>query len=397
MKEKGAKRLRETSRPDEHPDFGDNALMATFQLAVHDLLASGNFLGVDEETTTGGLIGAISATAPWCFEAHGDHPDFNWVKYKKSGNSPLAEPSTGADFALVLRITQSTCRIAIFQAKLQEENGGFSIHQISPARKDGDRIPEPQFVRLVHYARSILKAAKHKYSVTAPIEWAHYLLYKSDTIRAVPLSSLRHFSNHYFKLLSASRIDFAKKLKAAKLTLPNDISPSETKAPKDQEKRDGEGKEQKEFGVNVKEISSKAKIALAEQFWNKHKPGAVGTGNGGFNLISLLTAGASEAVSKPPGWLELETETQAKDFIKKLSTDLDFYVGRISSDPDLDPTFGGFLGNSLDNLRERGEQVSETNTSAADADLINIATLIKNHKPAPPKTPVRRQLGGKVK
>jgi hypothetical protein len=387
MKEEGAKRLRGTSRPSEHPDFGDNALMATFQLAVHDLLASGNFLGVDEETTTGGLIGAISATAPWCFEAHGDHPDFNWVKYKKSGNSPLAEPSTGADFALVLRISQSICRIAIFQAKLQEENGEFSIHQISPARKDGDRIPEPQFVRLKHYSRSLLKAAKQRSSATASIEWAHYLLYNPDTIRALPLSRLGYFSRHYSNYLEASKKDFSTRLKAAMSAMPNNAPPSKTKTPKAKEKSDSMDKDKEEVAVDVKNISSKAKTDLAEIFWNKHKPGTAGAGNGGFNLISLLTAGASDAVSKPPGWLELQTETEAKNLIGKLSIDLDIYVGRISSDPNLDPTFGGFLGDSFDNLKERGKQVSEANVSDAEKDLLNIATLINNRAPAPPNAP----------
>ncbi|MCT8358768.1 hypothetical protein NLA05_21305, partial [Xanthomonas citri pv. anacardii] len=99
MEERAKARLRKLSRPGDHSSLGDNALMATFQLSVHDLLASGNFLGMDEETTTGGLLGAVSATAPWCFEAYGHGPFFHWVRHKKSGKNRLAEPSTGADFA----------------------------------------------------------------------------------------------------------------------------------------------------------------------------------------------------------------------------------------------------------------------------------------------------------
>jgi len=386
MAEKKAKRLRGPSRPSEHPALGDNALIATFQLAVHDLLVSGNFLGIDEETTTGGLLGAISATAPWCFKANGDQPEYNWVKYKKSGNSPLAEPSTGADFALVLRITQSICRIAIFQAKLQEENGEFSIHQISPAREDGNRIPEPQFVRLQHYARSLLKAAKHKFSATSRLEWAHYLLYKPDTIRALPLSQLSYFSRHYSTHLKASQEDFSIRLKDAISAMQNNIPPSKTDGPEGKEKCDSKRKKKEDVGVDTKKIPSKAKTDLAEIFWNRYKPGTAGTGNGGFNLITLLTAGASGIVSRPPGWLELETETQAKDLIEKLSIDLDIYVGRISSDPSLDPTFAGFLSDSFDNLKQHGKKVSETNISTADAELVNIAAIIKNRPPAPPNT-----------
>ncbi|WP_349419737.1 hypothetical protein NJ284_13215 [Xanthomonas citri pv. anacardii] len=201
------------------------------------------------------------------------------------------------------------------------------------------------------------------------------MLYKPDAIRALPLSELRYFSDHYTRHLVEAKNDYKRQIEiatsAAREKISNKTSQSGNDSKQDQPRESSHN------------MSSELKISLAEKYWNKHKPGTIREGALGSNIITLLTLGASDTISKPDGWLELETETQAKDLIQKLSIDLDIYVGRISDDPGLDPTFGGFLGETFDNLKERGTQVSASNVSSAEAELTNMVALINNRTPCP--------------
>lgn len=102
-----------------------------------------------------------------------------------------SEAYTGADFAIVLRLSKSSWRAAIFQAKRSEgKNLSFKHLHISPARED--LPPEPQIMRLRDHSLSILTkkplpAGKAEWS-TEDLSFAHYLIYHDDDAYLSPLS-----------------------------------------------------------------------------------------------------------------------------------------------------------------------------------------------------------------
>jgi len=103
---------------------------------------------LDEETITGALLGALNAEISW-FE----HASFgtnlaqcSWMSYTKRDKSSMAEPISGADFALALRFPGGLSRVAVFQAKRVTTNASHtSIDRRSK------KHPEQQFYRLAQF------------------------------------------------------------------------------------------------------------------------------------------------------------------------------------------------------------------------------------------------------
>ena len=79
---------------------------------------------LDEETLTGSILGALSASLGFCVEPRDTDPieaskKFFWARYNKgtARKNEHSEARNGADFALVLINEHGIRRLAIFQAK----------------------------------------------------------------------------------------------------------------------------------------------------------------------------------------------------------------------------------------------------------------------------------------
>ncbi|EKT4070754.1 hypothetical protein QEG16_000771 [Stenotrophomonas maltophilia] len=361
--------------------LGKNALMATFQVAVKDFIASAHFEGNDEETTTGALLGAIAATAPWAFKAFDQEPDFNWIRYAKSGNSRTTEPSSGADFALVLRVTKSLCRIALFQAKRANKDGSFSVHQISPAREAEGKIPEPQFLRLTDYAHGLLDAVKGLATTAKTLHWVHYLSYERAAIIATPLSDLQDISKHYLASRDTAAKNYQQLLKKLKKNTTNtDVLRMTTQSDFDAQDKNDLDAEEAEDDLVGRAPTSYDKASLARKAWKSIKPGNVNRKKDATHLISLLTLGSSESLLTAPGWINVQSRTLGKKFIKILSKDLDVYVARISGKPELDPTFGGFMNSEMKAYQERRTKISREIDEATENNISAITLRFKRQQ-----------------
>ncbi|MBV6783265.1 hypothetical protein KWH04_22125 [Xanthomonas campestris pv. trichodesmae] len=357
------------------PDLGEelkgSALSATFQLACHGFICSEYFSNAEEEATTGALLGAIAATAPWCFEAFSQEPDFNWIRFSKSGNSENAEPSTGADFALILRIEKRLSRLAIFQAKSADKKGNFSVHQISPERAGENKIPEPQFIRLMDFAKNVDKAIPLTRSSSKLLDWVHYIAYEPDAIIATPLSALRSTSEHY----EAYRFK-AKSLYEEHLTkrYPNTGKTKRTTRRKSREDPPI---------IDHTVASSAEKSQVAADVWSAFEPHSICSRDHGIHLVSLLTIGASPTRHRLPGWLELTSSMQLGKLVKAINGRMDIYVGRANDKIDLDLTLGEILDKTLKSRLTRREKISAELKNSVSSEL---KALLSNAQPKPGKS-----------
>ena len=262
-----------------------NALMAAFQMACLEVSSNGLAGQVDEETMTGALLGAITATVPWCAQAFGDDasPGCSWVRYRKNGRQADTEAATGADFALVIRFPNGSARLAVFQAKRPRNDGStLSIHHLAPALVD--RNKEPQFLRLKHYGTKVMNevmrvdktiATKRPASLS-DLLWVHYIAYKSTSM---PCYSV----NQFIATDEAYRRTFRRRPPP----------------------------------VNLSELNQR-------------------------ELLWLLTDGANdERSASAPGWLTLSNLTAAKAFIKIIIDFADVYEARVQPGPGYKPLLRG--------------------------------------------------------
>jgi hypothetical protein len=166
-----------------------NALTATFQIAILRMLSLRMTQRVHEEPLTGFLLGAFASLAPVCSAAFADEEEMrcSWQYFPKSGSGELTEPSSGADFALIIESVNISARLAIFQAKRENEKppGTFKIHQVREPRAHAKGAVKsspprltsiPQFMHLVNHASRLAKKADVP-SELATMRWVHYLIY----------------------------------------------------------------------------------------------------------------------------------------------------------------------------------------------------------------------------
>lgn len=179
-----------------------NALTATFQIAILRALSLRMTKRVHEEPMTGFLLGAFASLAPVCSSAFGDEDvaQCEWQYFPKSGTGWLTEPGSGADFALIVENDGQLPRLAIFQAKRENERppDSFKIHQIRERRDDVNSgeleaaTPSsqiPQFLRLLEHSQKVARLAKAPDSII-DVHWTHYLIYSPSTLRCVSLDQL---------------------------------------------------------------------------------------------------------------------------------------------------------------------------------------------------------------
>lgn len=153
-----------------------------FHLAITSAIQNGMTGSIEEETTTGVLMGAMAANAPWVYAIWGDDEiasPYAWAHYSKRGSDQTSETWSGADFALVLRVSATEYRAAIFQAKRVQSSDSTSFKSVQISPEIGSRRPEPQLLRLIRHGQSF----EYK-----PLDWLHFLLYDKHRIVALALT-----------------------------------------------------------------------------------------------------------------------------------------------------------------------------------------------------------------
>ncbi|WP_313146469.1 hypothetical protein [Stenotrophomonas sp.] len=332
----------------------DNSLISTFQISIAEFISGGYFNGFDEESTTGGLLGAFGATAPWCSALYGINPKFGWIRYPKSGGSTISESATGSDFAIILKANDTTARLAVFQAKrVDESKNTFQIHQISPSGADEESIPEPQFLRLRDYGREILQTLGRNEIALPKMDWIHYLAYRNNSINCVPISDLSDidliYQSRRVDAANAYRIAYAKAAKAAKAIRKNKGDPS-------------------------KVLNSAFRTSLMRSQWADHGIKGISRTENTVHLATLMTIGASGKVSEPAGWLEISAAEEARTIVEAIRAQMDVYesIGVDGPTPTLEDAFTNW-SDARDSRRTslKADVVSEVTSELANSNNLS--------------------------
>ncbi|MEB1301545.1 hypothetical protein ABFU52_13190 [Xanthomonas campestris pv. campestris] len=342
--------------------FGENPLISTFQISIAEFISSGHFNGFDEETTTGGLLGAFGATAPWCAAYYGINPDFGWIRYPKSGGSTISESATGSDFAILLRVGNNIARLAVFQAKKVDRiSDNFYVHQISPTVTDKDSVPEPQFLRLRDYGEKILRTLGRNDFSLPKMDWIHYLAYRRDSLTCIPISDLSQIDLIYQSMRAAAMTGYKKAyIDAAKTEKAANRDPDKT-------------------------LDSAFRISLMGKQWSKHGIKGISDSANRKHLATLMTYGASDMMKTPTGWLEVSTSEEAASIVEAIRAQMDVYesIGIKGPKPTLEAEFNKWLSAKIHRKSDLKNKFStEVNRELANAD---VAAKLPGPKPRPPR------------
>ena len=343
--------------------FGENPLISSFQISIAEFISSGHFNGFDEETTTGGLLGAFGATAPWCAAHYGINPSFGWIRYPKSGSSTISESATGSDFAILLRVGKNIARLAVFQAKKVDGlSDNFYIHQISPAGTDKDSVPEPQFLRLRDYGEKILSTLGRNDFSLPKMDWIHYLAYRRDSLNCIPISDLAQIDLIYQSKRAAATTGYKKAYaEAAKAEKSANRNPDNT-------------------------LDSAFRISLMGKQWSKHGIKGISGSANSKHLVTLMTYGASDLVKTPTGWLEVSTSEEAASIVEAIRAQMDVYesIGIKGPKPTLEAAFNEW---SNAKIHRKSDLIntffSEVNRELANADMTAKLPSINPRPPGP--------------
>ena len=180
--------LREYGRNDANSWLG-----AALQLSTLHLLTSGLSRNIDEETFTGALLGSFCSTCNFCSSPiePSNHTALIWRRHNKTNQHEDGEKASGADFTLILRLSNDTARAAIFQAKnSKSDTGSFDTAHVSPPIDQGEA--QLQFLRLKEYSLKILsKINVGKARSIQELHWVHYLVYHDYSAYCCTLSTMQ--------------------------------------------------------------------------------------------------------------------------------------------------------------------------------------------------------------
>ncbi|MBZ2621903.1 hypothetical protein [Xanthomonas phaseoli] len=152
---------------------------------------------LDEETTTGAILGAMAASYPILATTKGQSK-INWHRYNKSSaRDPNSEARNGADFTLWLLGDEGNSRVAIFQAKKSAVRRTASGWRVDVRHESTDLSGNPcaQMVALAELADQLLRtnqtpAVINPKNELGHLEWIHYLLYGPSEPLCIPLSRM---------------------------------------------------------------------------------------------------------------------------------------------------------------------------------------------------------------
>lgn len=216
---------------------------------------------MDEESVTSAFLGGVTSSFPLCAHVFGSQSNeavnCSWGQFRKSPkgiDDHDSEAYRGADFALVIWLSDEYARVAIFQAKKMDERecstpagrgvtSYLNVHR-RPPRKDKsfEDWREAQLVRLVRTGHEAIAAeecrtgagdgkmgwaeAAHahvqnkdfvrKRGLLRRLDWIHYLVYCGDEAYFLPLSFVpeevlsRELENEEF---SVNKIEIKKDMK----------------------------------------------------------------------------------------------------------------------------------------------------------------------------------------
>lgn len=113
----------------------------------------------DEETITAALLGSLAGGLPWVAPAVGsrapEESDIAWGHVAKKGSSEqhaVAESTSGADFALTIRIAPDRVRLGLFQAKRPKDRATRK-----PSSSKTRRINRSKRRNSAHFVRRLRK------------------------------------------------------------------------------------------------------------------------------------------------------------------------------------------------------------------------------------------------
>jgi hypothetical protein len=148
---------------------------------------SGLSWAIGEEGVTVTLMALLFANARWAGGIHDSKKDgqVRWCQYSKNGSGVWAESESGADFAVILEIPDSSkWRLGMFQAKRASETKrgwsfkrGEKIHNgFNPLHinKEPKRI---QFLDLVENSICLHEAVTGNTQTAKDLTWVHYVGY----------------------------------------------------------------------------------------------------------------------------------------------------------------------------------------------------------------------------
>jgi hypothetical protein len=190
----------------QHTDRPMSAIDAALYYVVSRLQQQQLSGHLEEEVITSSLMGSMSSTFPLSIALFGTGEPQNtecyWAQYRKAKPTGVSqkdfEAVSGADFALVLRLGDDLCRVALFQGKKGEVSrlpgGKINLHRRCDPPKGN--IDDPtwrpaQMVALRDAGVAIMDAIDP--GVVHTIEhlcWIHYLGYFDKLARAIQMADL---------------------------------------------------------------------------------------------------------------------------------------------------------------------------------------------------------------
>lgn len=261
-------------------------LAGALQVAAIEALSINAMSGLEEEEMTAAFIGAMAATIPWFADAFPTvfTPGFDWHKYSKSGRGITSEGSTGADFALLIRLDHEVARAAVFQAKPTSKDGSVDVHRISPNRPAEGKLPQPQILRLADHGLRLMPEG----ALASDLTWVHYAAYQSESCFCIPLSSVE-------SVITAYRTSD----KSIRPKLNNYIA---------------------ELSLANNPRMADAAKAFASKLWADHNTRTIARNSLSVDFVHLLTIGASTPWGfDAPGWFPLDGKAAIDDFVQRTS------------------------------------------------------------------------------
>ncbi|WP_349812385.1 hypothetical protein [Xanthomonas hortorum] len=304
-------------------------LAGALQIATFQILKTHLEAPQQEEDLTSMLLGAYVSATTWVLEIleSGESAGLTWGHHNKHGSSDKSEGSTGADFSLLIKFGDEFARAAVFQAKRSDSDDTVGIHRIAPyraqTRKQPERLPEPQMLRLVSHGLKISASTDE-----SDLDWLHYCAYGPTSFFCIPLTQATQTLVNY--RLTKTTAD------AALLQFQTD---------------------------NSEDPSLHGKLkAEGERLYKNHRNDAMRRDEHTRELLHLLASGASsepESEYDVPGWLTLRTASAIGGFVESFSNDVKIVElnGSSAPGPTADATIINQLNDALKSYKSPASSV----------------------------------------
>lgn len=315
--------------------FPPTPLAGALQIATFQILKAHIEKKQQEEDLTSMLLGAYISATSWILNVieSGSSGELTWGHHNKHGSSAKSEGSTGADFSLLIKFGNNFARAAVFQAKCSDSDTTVQIHRIAPyraaSRKEPERLPEPQMLRLVSHGLKIIASTDER-----NLDWLHYCSYGPTSFFCIPLTQA-----------TSNLVRYRQTKHMADTVLL-------------QFKAD-----------NLSDRSLRGKLKIeAERLYKGHLAEEMERGDHARELLHLLAAGASlKPKDDVPGWLTLRTASAIGGFVETFSNDVKIVElnGRSAPNPTSNATIISKLNDALKNYDSAASSPNATQVMAS--------------------------------